>query len=158
MAERVQFRRVKGWRMPANTVKVTRPSSYGNPYIVGVDGTRAECVAKFRALVTGENPLGLSLENPGALSRPKPFTFFAGRPGARTSDYHISVALNWIRGKNLACVCPPGEPCHADVLLELANPEIGASALKRQSGRTLSPPTPPVRADAPPLSEPKEGR
>jgi len=36
--------------------------------------------------------------------------------------------------------------------------QIGASALKRQSGRTLSPPTPPVRADAPPLSEPKEGR
>jgi hypothetical protein len=26
-----------------------------------------------------------------------------------------------LRGKNLACWCPPDEPCHADVLLELAN-------------------------------------
>ena len=26
-----------------------------------------------------------------------------------------------LRGKNLACWCAPGKPCHADVLLELAN-------------------------------------
>lgn len=26
-----------------------------------------------------------------------------------------------LRGKNLACWCPPGSPCHADVLLALAN-------------------------------------
>lgn len=26
-----------------------------------------------------------------------------------------------LRGKNLACWCKPGAPCHADVLLELAN-------------------------------------
>lgn len=26
-----------------------------------------------------------------------------------------------LRGKNLACYCKPDSPCHADVLLELAN-------------------------------------
>jgi hypothetical protein len=26
-----------------------------------------------------------------------------------------------LRGKNLACWCKPGEPCHGHVLLELAN-------------------------------------
>jgi len=26
-----------------------------------------------------------------------------------------------LRGKNLACWCPEGQPCHADVLLEIAN-------------------------------------
>ena len=26
-----------------------------------------------------------------------------------------------LRGKDLACWCPLGRPCHADVLLELAN-------------------------------------
>ena len=26
-----------------------------------------------------------------------------------------------LRGKNLACWCPLDQPCHADVLLELAN-------------------------------------
>lgn len=28
-----------------------------------------------------------------------------------------------LRGKHLACWCRPGEPCHADVLLEIANKE-----------------------------------
>ena len=30
-------------------------------------------------------------------------------------------ALGKLRGKNLACWCPLDKPCHADVLLELAN-------------------------------------
>ena len=29
--------------------------------------------------------------------------------------------FNELRGKNLACWCPLDQPCHADVLLELAN-------------------------------------
>ena len=29
--------------------------------------------------------------------------------------------LEPLRGKDLACTCPPGELCHADVLLRLAN-------------------------------------
>lgn len=32
-----------------------------------------------------------------------------------------ALDLNELRGKNLACWCKLGEPCHADVLLELAN-------------------------------------
>lgn len=32
-----------------------------------------------------------------------------------------SVELEELRGKNLSCWCKPGSPCHADVLLELAN-------------------------------------
>lgn len=31
------------------------------------------------------------------------------------------AAVETLRGKNLACWCKPGQPCHADVLLELAN-------------------------------------
>ena len=34
------------------------------------------------------------------------------------SDAEIKREL---RGKNLACWCPDGGPCHADVLLEIAN-------------------------------------
>jgi hypothetical protein len=33
----------------------------------------------------------------------------------------LSEELGELRGKNLACWCKPGAPCHADVLLELAN-------------------------------------
>jgi len=32
-----------------------------------------------------------------------------------------------LRGKNLACWCPLDKPCHADVLLELANGDARAS-------------------------------
>jgi len=31
------------------------------------------------------------------------------------------AAVRELRGKNLACWCPLDQPCHADVLLELAN-------------------------------------
>jgi hypothetical protein len=34
-----------------------------------------------------------------------------------------TLDLTELRGKNLACWCPLDQPCHADVLLELANKE-----------------------------------
>jgi hypothetical protein len=38
-------------------------------------------------------------------------------------DVAPNLPITELRGKNLACWCKPGEPCHADVLLELANPK-----------------------------------
>jgi len=32
-------------------VRITRPSPWGNPYYIGVDGTREQVIAKFRAWV-----------------------------------------------------------------------------------------------------------
>lgn len=82
---RIQRRRTKGWRLPPNTVCVSRPSKWGNPYR-GVDA-----VSRYR----------LRLEQTPSL-----------REDARRE----------LRGKNLACWCPTdGLPCHADVLLEVAN-------------------------------------
>lgn len=37
------------------------------------------------------------------------------------SDAQIQAARNELRGKDLACFCPLDLPCHADVLLEVAN-------------------------------------
>jgi Domain of unknown function (DUF4326) len=34
------------------------------------------------------------------------------------------MAISTLRGKNLACWCKPGQPCHADILLKLAGPPI----------------------------------
>lgn len=40
----------------------------------------------------------------------------------------LSIAgLDQLRGKNLACWCRIGDPCHADVLLELANAQGDAA-------------------------------
>jgi hypothetical protein len=40
-------------------------------------------------------------------------------PGAKTS-YPVSEVSS-LRGKDLGCWCKPGEACHADVLIEIAN-------------------------------------
>ena len=38
----------------------------------------------------------------------------------RTSELHPDW-LKPLKGKSLACWCPLNQPCHADILLELAN-------------------------------------
>jgi hypothetical protein len=101
MPERIQLRRTKGWRIPPNTVVVSRPSRWGNPYQVGTDGVpdRETAVRLFRALLRRQFN---ELSN-------RYFVFV---------DERLRADL---RGKNLACWCQIGSPCHADVLLEIAN-------------------------------------
>lgn len=97
---RVQLRRAKGWRMPDNTVKVDRTTRWGNPY--PVTDQRSELL-----------PYGRGAEESVAAFRRH-----------MNSDMGISLrelAPKLLRGKNLACWCKPDQPCHADVLLELAN-------------------------------------
>lgn len=102
--QRIQLSRKKGWRMPENTVKVTRPGKWGNPFKVGVDGTAQECVDKFKAAV-------------------EPYTGSPTVPiqEAFRTQHNISLIQSRLRGKNLACWCPIGSPCHAEILLEIAN-------------------------------------
>jgi hypothetical protein len=102
---RIQLSRRKGWRMPPNTVKVDRSTKWGNPFIVGTDGTRARCVELFRIMLAGY----LCLSRAPAL------------PDAQVA--YLKMARRnrcYLAGKNLACWCPLDQPCHADVLLELA--------------------------------------
>jgi hypothetical protein len=87
---RIQRKRTKGWKMPPNTVSVTRPGKWGNPYKVGPGfGTAESAVDAYRRLIAA---------------------------GA-----YLRQNLHEIRGKNLACWCALDQPCHADVLLEIAN-------------------------------------
>jgi hypothetical protein len=100
VAERIQLRRRKGWRKPDGAVVVARPSRWGNPFRLGIDGDRAQCVARYRAAL-----------DDGALG------FTAGD------------ARKELAGRDLACWCPLDEPCHADVLLDVANaPDNSAGA------------------------------
>lgn len=107
--QRIQLRRSKGWRLPAGAVVVSRPTRWGNPYRVGVHGTAAKCVAAYRLVVFG----------PGSL-----IVTGGGRPGYGEQERllrHARAHIAELRGKDLACWCALDEPCHADVLLELAN-------------------------------------
>ena len=46
MPTRIQLRRSRGWRKPSNTVVVSRPSRWGNPYTVAEYG-REEAIGLY---------------------------------------------------------------------------------------------------------------
>jgi hypothetical protein len=69
--------------MPPNTLSVTRPGKWGNPYTVEEYG-REQAIRLYREWLIGKD-------------------------------------LSELRGKDLACYCSLDQPCHADILLELAN-------------------------------------
>lgn len=101
--ERIQRKRTKGWRMPANTVYVGRPSKWGNPYQVG----RLSEDSKY------------PVNNVQAVAFFKKWFYTAGTLGGAGAYYRGQV-ITKLSGKNLACWCPLDKPCHADVLLEYA--------------------------------------
>jgi hypothetical protein len=106
MAERVRLSRAKGWRLPPDTVVVSRPGKWGNPFIVGTHGTRQECVHLFAYLVVAGCVCATTVEH-------------MRQQAAAVRE--MRAALTELRGKNLACWCPLTAPCHADILLAVAN-------------------------------------
>lgn len=114
MPERIQLSRAKGWRMPENTVKVSRPAAWGNPYPVAVFG-RELAVALFRNSVQGCWSPGLFDGRSDDLIDKA----YAIHCAYRARCGHLDVRE--LRGQNVACVCALDELCHGDVLLELAN-------------------------------------
>lgn len=74
---------------PKNAIYVGRPSKWGNPYKIGIDGTREEVIELYKKWLSNQKYLN----------------------------------LEELKGKDLVCWCKP-LPCHADILLELANKEI----------------------------------
>lgn len=112
MPQRIQRKRTKGWKMPPNTVSVTRPGIFGNPFPVDVYGQEG-AVDRFRRWLTGKMAM---LE----LSQCSTCHSF-GDISMVTLRSELRRHLPELRGKNLACYCKLGDPCHADVLLKIAN-------------------------------------
>lgn len=87
--------------LPPNTIRVARPSRFGNPFKIGEnDMTRSEAIASFRRWIAGELP-----------------------DYEPTRRQRLLDSLHDLRGKNLACYCELDQECHADLLLKLANTE-----------------------------------
>lgn len=150
MPERIQLSRKAGWRLPEGTVIVDRRTRWGNPFAYRTAGglarvpaalqpgaeweyegrisaagmlhnyfhpdgriticrvrfmTRAECAQTYRRAVTGN--LTPAMRAAFGDSAIVPFTI---------ADIRAELA-----GRDLACWCPLTGPCHADVLLWLAN-------------------------------------
>lgn len=94
MPRRMQRSRQRGWRMPANAVYVGRPTKWGNPH------------------------------------RPSDYTIQSSAQAYAVADFRstarerLAAEPDWLRPlrwKHLVCWCRLDQPCHADVLLELAN-------------------------------------
>ena len=107
MPQRIQRRRTKGWRMPGTAIYVGRPSHWGNPFLIeeaieaDYRDPRRACVSHYRAWMEGA---------------PEYEDVIYGH-----DRRELREALHDLRSWDLACWCPLGQPCHADVLLELAN-------------------------------------
>jgi hypothetical protein len=115
--QRIQRRREKGWTKPSDAVYVGRPGIFGNPFAPTVipgwaTASREYAVEDFRAW----------LADPGRFWR-NTSGGFETREHSITARDCLMDALPRLRGKTLMCWCPVDQPCHADVLLELANTE-----------------------------------
>ena len=121
MPQRIQLSRRAGWRKPDNTVVVSRPGRWGNPWTISdlmeewphpetptLPDLRQVAAERFRAWLAGD------------------LVCDGGYPASNQRRDEVLRDLHLLRGRNLACWCPlpsPGQPdhCHAAVLLELAN-------------------------------------
>ncbi len=84
--------------MPENTVKVDRTTRWGNPFTLDPPSTRAQSIAHYTAWLAGKH----------------------SAPDHQPPPTRAEIRQH-LRGKNLACWCPLDGPCHAGVLLAIAN-------------------------------------
>lgn len=100
--QRIQRKRTKGWRMPDNTVYVGRPTKWGNPFKVGDSYT----VFGLDYIRMTKDELADAYGDWLKIDSKAPF---------------VNQIKSELKGKDLACWCSLDKPCHADILLRLAN-------------------------------------
>ncbi len=140
MAERIQRKRTKGWRLPPGAVIVSRPSLWGNPFPVSGDwimwtavalgyrgdapGRRAAAVALHRSWMTREPTARGPLWRHGGSTVEYASGRVVGIGGivegftAMMSDMASPLAiperpsLDFLRGHDLACWCKTCDEHH----------------------------------------------
>lgn len=119
MAERIQRKRTKGWRLPEGAIYVGRGSRWGNPFTIAAatdaeyENPRRACVSFYRAWLDSD-PSDGGFSDVYELG---PIVY---------DRVWVRDNLAQLRGHDLACWCPIVDadgnrvPCHADLLIELA--------------------------------------
>lgn len=135
MPDRLTLSREKGYRKPPEAINVTRATVFGNPWCARGPGVfcvpqpdrvgwvewivfhhtldTVTVVRFYRDWLRTDYvslPRGLSHAREDAL-----------RDHMAARRALILSRLPDLRGGDLCCHCPPGSPCHADVLMEMAN-------------------------------------
>jgi hypothetical protein len=80
-----------GKQVPAGAVNIMRGTIFGNPYVIGPDGTREEVVEQYRRYAYKR-----ILEDP-----------------------QFAAAVKSLHNQDVCCCCAPAA-CHGDVLLKAA--------------------------------------
>lgn len=126
LPERIQLRRTKGWRKPADAIVVARPTRWGNPYHPDDYPTSQAFQTVEGEWWTQHEPWSTRLYwaycdfQSMIRNHPERRAEF-GYP----SDEEI---IEHLGGHPLCCWCPPEVLCHADILLTIANPDTKAAA------------------------------
>lgn len=112
---RLRLSRRKGFNLQEHSravngleaVAVTRGPGrkWGNPWVIGDTFTSVDSLGRVYARREG-------------MTAAEAVEKFRRR---ECPPHRSAEIIRELRGKNLACWCAPGAPCHADVLLELAN-------------------------------------
>jgi hypothetical protein len=122
---RVQLSRAKGWRLPPNTLVVSRPTRHGNPFRVVPWGKSWGVLRAFRLGSTDATLMGFGagdLFPTAAEARQRAVDLY--REAVEAGQ--VPIDCEALRGKNLACWCPLDQPCHADVQLFRSNTPVSA--------------------------------
>ena len=112
MPKRVQLKRHQGWRMPPGVVKVDRTTRFGNPYRIN-QRVDMKQVKKWGWDLSPTGRRCVCHSSAEAVARFRHALLW----DAASHDF----VRNELSGKDLACWCSPDQPCHADVLIEIAN-------------------------------------
>lgn len=92
MPIRIQRKRTKGWKMPYTAKYVGRPTIFGNPFEVNLQQDAQKAVEMYRLWLHRSSQAWI-----------------------------VKMVKQMLKGKDLACWCALDQPCHADVLLMIAN-------------------------------------
>lgn len=103
--QRIQQRRTRGWRMPAGAVSTGRPGKWGNPWRVGTLVHHRCGDREWSSRMTAEEAV----------------SFYETDLRAGLLPYTQADVRRELAGRDLVCWCPLDQPCHGDILLELAN-------------------------------------
>ena len=123
---RLRLSRAKGFDLQSHSLAVNglpavncaRPGKWGNPFACHHPGSSLEKAMDAKLAVQSFRSL---IEKQGAWS-PIPLPWPKGKIPAHWTT--LADVQRELRGKNVACWCALDAPCHADVLLELANRPI----------------------------------
>lgn len=143
MPERIQRKRTAGWTAPVDSegrrpVYVGRGSRFGNPFAVGalyasrtafhdapVIASPSQQPGTYEHAAWSPLPAWTQVVAP-VRDRAHAVELFRAHVTYFDDDWDPEVIRRELAGRNLMCWCPDGEPCHADVLLDLANASVAA--------------------------------